>query len=105
MYGACNYDRQPLDQLPDSKSDSYDDIIYAARYLSLASYMWGANAHLDLLRRQADQKSVNPLSEHSYARVWHNALFKQSALEEPYKWTSLTKDNGTFTGDQEFAEC
>lgn len=105
LYGACSYDRQPLDQLPDSRPDSYDDIIYAAGYLSLASYVWGANAHLDLLRGQVDQDPATHLPEHWYARVWHDALFGQSAPEELYRWTARTKDHGSFTGDREFTEC
>ncbi|PWY85170.1 hypothetical protein BO83DRAFT_442602 [Aspergillus eucalypticola CBS 122712] len=105
LYGACSYDRQPFDQLPDSRSDSYDDIIFAAGYLSLESYVWGANAHLDLLRGQVNQTSATPLPEHWYARVWHDALFGQSTPGELYKWTARTKDHGSFTGDREFTEC
>ncbi|PYH36822.1 uncharacterized protein BO87DRAFT_395063 [Aspergillus neoniger CBS 115656] len=105
LYGACSYDRQPLDQLPDSRSDSYDDIIYAAGYLSLASYVWGANAHLDLLRGQVNQTSATPPPEHWYARVWHDALFGQCTPGELYKWTARTKDHGRFTGDREFTGC
>ncbi|GLB15209.1 hypothetical protein AtubIFM61612_005022 [Aspergillus tubingensis] len=98
LYGACSYDRQPLDQLPDSRSDSYDDIIYAAGYLSLASYVWGANAHLDLLRGQVNQTSATPLSGNWYARVWHDALFGQSTPGELYKWTARTKTTGASLG-------
>ncbi|GAA83520.1 hypothetical protein AKAW_01635 [Aspergillus luchuensis IFO 4308] len=105
LSGVCSYDRQPLDQLPYSRSDSYDDIIYAAGYLALASYMWGANAHLDLLRGQVNQTSATPLPEHWYAPVWHDALFGQSTPGELYKWTARTKDHGSFTGDREFTEC
>ncbi|GKZ35129.1 hypothetical protein AbraIFM66950_005679 [Aspergillus brasiliensis] len=104
LYGACSYDRQPLDQLPDSRPDSYDEITYAAGYLSLASYVWGANAHLDLLRGQVDQESTTPLLECWCVRVWHDALFGQST-PELYTWTVRTKDNGSFVGDREFAEC
>ncbi|RAH62086.1 hypothetical protein BO85DRAFT_501748 [Aspergillus piperis CBS 112811] len=105
LYGVCSYDRQPLNQLPDSRSDSYDDIIYAAGYLALASYVWGANAHLDLLRGQVNQTSATPLPEHWHPRIWHDTLFRQSTTRELYKLTARTKDHASFTGDREFTEC
>ncbi|OJZ92475.1 hypothetical protein ASPFODRAFT_56066 [Aspergillus luchuensis CBS 106.47] len=80
-----------------------EDALYGA--CTLASYVWGANAHLDLLRGQVNQTSATPLPEHWYARVWHDALFGQSTPGELYKWTARTKDHGSFTGDREFTEC
>ncbi|RAK91619.1 hypothetical protein BO79DRAFT_279857 [Aspergillus costaricaensis CBS 115574] len=105
LYGACSYDRQPLEQLADSRPDAFDEISYSAGYTALASFVWGANAHLDLLRGQVDQDPATHLPEHWYARVWHDALFGESAPEELYRWTARTKDHGSFTGDRDFTEC
>ncbi|OJI86906.1 hypothetical protein ASPTUDRAFT_64263 [Aspergillus tubingensis CBS 134.48] len=105
LYGACSYDHQPLEHLADSRPDAFDEISYSAGYMALALYVWGANAHLDLLRGQVDQDPATHLPEHWYARVWHDALFGESAPEELYRWTARTKDHGSFTGDRDFTEC
>ncbi|THC90675.1 hypothetical protein EYZ11_009868 [Aspergillus tanneri] len=77
LYGASDYDRDTVRGLHQPLPDAYQDVLFNSAYIALASYVWGANAHLDLMQGQISRP---PPTNHWYAGVWHDALFGRSVV-------------------------
>ncbi|KXG50364.1 uncharacterized protein PGRI_068550 [Penicillium griseofulvum] len=102
LYDATDYRRETETGVPPPSPDAYQEVLFSSGYIALASQVWGAPVHLDLMQRQAVHRT---LTTHWYAGVWHDALFASTLPGALYRETVRTKELGRFTGDQVFTGC